>query len=160
MPTEDQEQIAFVQWLDLKGIPYWHTNNEMWTKSWKQKTRSKAMGTQSGIPDLFLVFKGRILGIEMKRQKGGIVSDSQKYWHQILALGGIETYVCHGCDEAIKLVESLCNPAQGYVCIPTNEIAAIRKELDDKETERQLKRLKNSEKIEKSAKKRKKPVEF
>lgn len=106
-PTEDQEQMSFVQWLDVQGIPYWHTNNEMWTKSWKQKTRSKRMGTKSGIPDLFLCFDGKLVGIEMKRQKGGVVSDNQKYWGYILENAGVPCFVCRGCDHAIETVEAI-----------------------------------------------------
>lgn len=107
VPTEDQEQMAFVEWLELNHIPHFHVNNEMWTKSWKQKTRSKKMGTKSGVPDLFLVFDGKTICIEMKRQKGGTVSDNQKYWGYILGLGGIKVYCCHGCDEAIETVQKL-----------------------------------------------------
>ena len=107
IPTEDQEQIEFVQWLDINDIPHWHTNNEMWTKSWKQKMRSKRMGTKSGIPDLFLCFDGKLIGIEMKRQKGGVVSDNQKYWGYILENAGVHCFVCRGCDHAIETVVSL-----------------------------------------------------
>lgn len=107
VPSEDVEQIHFVQWLDGEGIPYWHTNNEMWTKSWKQKNRAKEMGVKSGIPDLFLAFDGKLVGIEMKRTKGGVVSENQKYWGTILEAAGIPCFVCRGCDHAIQTVEEL-----------------------------------------------------
>lgn len=121
VPTEDAEQIAFVRWLDTQGIPYWHTNNEMWTKSWKQKTRSKQMGTKSGIPDLFLCFDGKLVGIEMKRQKGGVVSPTQKYWASILHSAGVEVFVCRGCAHAIETVETLLNSVE-YKKMPMSEI--------------------------------------
>lgn len=159
MPTEDEEQMAFVQWLDTQHIPYWHTNNEMWTKSWKQKTRSKAMGTQSGIPDLFLVFKNKIIGIEMKRQKRGVVSDNQKRWHKILGLGGVPCYVAHGCGEAIMLTRGLISQKE-VEKIPLAELDAIEEEFALIEQEKQLKRLKRAQNPAKSSKKPKKPVEF
>lgn len=107
VPSEDQEQIWFVQWLDEQGIPYWHTNNEMWTKSWKQKNRAKAMGVKSGIPDLFLCFDGKLVGIEMKKTKGGVVSDNQKYWGTILEAAGIPCFVCRGNEHAQETVQEL-----------------------------------------------------
>lgn len=103
-PTEDAEQMAVVAELTKRGIPFWHTNNEIWTSSWKQKGRSKAMGTQSGIPDLFVCFPGQLVGIEMKRQKGGVVSDNQKYWAQIIEQCNIPVWVAHGYDEAMEVV--------------------------------------------------------
>lgn len=106
-PREDVEQINFIAELDKRGYKYWHTNNEMWTKSWKQKTKSKEMGTQSGIPDLFICFKQGIIGFEMKRVKGGSVSPTQRYWHKILEACGIKCFVCRGCLAAIETLDSL-----------------------------------------------------
>lgn len=93
--------MAFVDFLEVQHIKYWHTNNEMFTKSWKQKTRSKAMGTQSGIPDLFICFHEGIVGFEMKRVQGGVVSENQKLWGVILGLCGIKVYCCRGADAAV-----------------------------------------------------------
>ena len=104
IPSEDAEQVAVVQELEARGIPYWHTNNEIWTSSWKQKARAKAMGTQSGIPDLFVCFPGQLVGIEMKRRKGGIVSPNQKYWANIIEQCNIPVWVAHGYDEAMEVV--------------------------------------------------------
>lgn len=107
IPSEDEEQMAFVDWLELNHIQFFHVNNEMWTKSWKQKVRSKEMGTQSGIPDLFLVFDGMMVGIEMKRTKNGTVSDNQKYWGVILETANIPVYCCRGCEHAIYTTEQI-----------------------------------------------------
>lgn len=104
VPTEDEEQMLVVEELAKRKIPCWHTNNEMWTKSWKQKKRSKDMGVQSGIPDLFVCFPGQLVGIEMKRRKGGVVSPTQKYWANIIEQCGIPVWVAHGYDEAMEVV--------------------------------------------------------
>lgn len=125
VPTEDAEQMTFVEWLELQHIPYWHTNNEMYSKSWKQKNRSKKMGTKSGIPDLFLCFNGRLVGIEMKRTKGGVVSPTQRYWGTILAGAGVECFVCRGCDHAIETVTSLLS--DGYKKMPNSVIKNAEK---------------------------------
>ena len=104
-PIEDVEQIDFIAELEKRGYKFWHTNNEMWTQSWKQKAKAKAMGVQSGIPDLFICFKQGIVGFEMKRQKGGVVSPTQHYWHKILEAAKIPCFVCRGCVHAIETLD-------------------------------------------------------
>ena len=54
-PTEEQEQMAFVQWLRLKGYAHFRVPNETYTKSFKQKAKNKALGVSSGVPDLAVV---------------------------------------------------------------------------------------------------------
>ena len=118
-PTEDAEHMAVVRALRAKGIPFWHTPNEIWTQSIKQKVRSKALGTQSGIPDLFVCFPGQIVGVEMKRKKGGVVSPTQKYWAQILEQCNIPVWVAHGYEEAMEVIAKY--EPLGKVKIPTIE---------------------------------------
>lgn len=105
LPTEDQEQAAFVQWLRLKGLPHFRVPNETFTRSWKQKAKNKALGVVSGVPDLFVVAGGRLVAVEMKRQKGGVVSASQAEWLKTLQGAEIACVVAKGADEAIKFIE-------------------------------------------------------
>lgn len=117
VPLEDAEQIAFVQWLDLQGLRHTAVPNSTYTTSWKQKTKNKAMGLHAGFPDLIVLIspkqsldgRGRLLGIEMKRQRGGTVSPEQRAW--IAALNGlatphIDSVVAHGAAEAIEYVST------------------------------------------------------
>lgn len=63
----------------------------------------KAEGVRKGVPDLFLAYphKGYAgLFIEMKRRKGGRVSDAQKAYIEALRGHGYAVVVCRGCDEA------------------------------------------------------------
>lgn len=106
--------------LIARGIPFWHTNNEMFTKSWKQKDRAKAMGVQSGIPDLFVCFPGQLVGIEMKRKDGGVVSANQKYWAYIIEQCNIPVWVAHGYDEAMEVIAKYEH--LGKVKIPQIEV--------------------------------------
>lgn len=142
-PLEDEEQINFIAELENRGYKFWHTNNEMWTKSWKQKAKSKAMGVQSGIPDLFICFKQGIVGFEMKRQKGGVVSPTQKYWHKILEAAKIPCYICRGCEHAIETLDYL--ESEGWEKIDLDLIWQWDEEL--------LKEQMGLDKIEKKAKK-------
>lgn len=108
VPTEDVEQRAFVQWLRANNLPHWRTPNETYTKSWAQKNKNKALGVSAGIPDLFIALAGKgLVGVEMKRVKGGTVSPAQKEWIAILnTIPGVEVHVARGCDEAIKIIQS------------------------------------------------------
>lgn len=113
VPTEYEEHVAFVQYLELKGYVYWHTPNQTFTKSWNQKRINKALGVKPGIPDLFVIVGNQVIGVEMKRTKGGTVSASQKDWMKKLAAAGIPTKVCKGADEAISYVETF-KPRKAY----------------------------------------------
>lgn len=72
-------------------------------------SRLKAEGVRSGVPDLFLAcghscYHG--LFIEMKKPKGGRVSDNQKSFIELLKDQGYATAVCHGWSEARQAIES------------------------------------------------------
>lgn len=142
-PSEDTEQISFVEYLDEQRIPYWHTNNEMWTNSWSQKTRAKEMGVKSGIPDLFVVFEQGLVGIEMKRKEKGVVSPTQMYWANLLERAKIPVYVCRGAEKAVETIEHLLK--NGY------------SKMQIEETYEEFIIRKNAEKLKK---KRQKPVKF
>jgi len=105
IPTEEQEQMRFIGWLVINNLDYWHTPNSTYTKSWSQKRHNTNMGVQSGIPDLFVIVKNRVVGVEMKRSKGGVVSANQKVWIDKLNRAGIETRVCKGSNEAIDFIQ-------------------------------------------------------
>ena len=121
VPLETDEQIAFVQWLRLRGFKFFHCPNEMGGQSRSLKVRAvqmKRMGVSKGVPDLFVFIpvtgvNGRIdayqmLAIEMKRaQKGSNVSAEQKEWLKTLNLAGVPSKVCKGAEEAVKFVEGL-----------------------------------------------------
>ena len=71
-------------------------------------SRLKAEGVRAGVPDLFLAqpnngFHG--LFIEMKKTKGGVVSDNQKCYLSLLKTSGYEVAVCHGWIEAKQTIE-------------------------------------------------------
>lgn len=109
VPTEDQEQKAFVQWLRFKGYPHFRVPNETYTKSFKQKAKNKALGVSAGVPDLFVCVPHgecyELVAVEMKRRKGGVVSAHQKEWLATLEQSNIKTTVARGCDEAMDFIE-------------------------------------------------------
>lgn len=117
-PLEDDECIAFSDWLKAKNIPAAHIANESRSSSKNAMIRGaklKRMGQSKGVWDyeVFIPVKGitgrvdcyELVKIEMKRRKGGTVSAEQKQWGKIYELAGIPCKVCKGADEAIRFVE-------------------------------------------------------
>ena len=116
-PLEDDECIAFSDWLKANNIPHCKIANESRSSSKAAMIRGaklKRMGQSRGVWDyeVFIPIKG-ITGrvdcyeqvkIEMKRRKGGVVSPEQKQWGKIYEMAGINCKVCKGADEAIKFV--------------------------------------------------------
>lgn len=126
VPTEEDEQIAFVQWCRLKGIICHHSGNEIGGSTPAMKARAikmKKLGTSKGFPDLLLFIP--ILGttgepdayqpvaIEMKRTKGSTTSAEQKAWLNILELTGIPCAVCKGAESAREFVEKIIKEIEG-----------------------------------------------
>lgn len=110
-PLEDQEQLALVNWLRMKGIRFHHSPNG----GHRHKAtagRLKAQGVSAGFPDL-IIFPNRgqsVLFIELKRVKGGRVSDEQRDWidylNELFCTGyPIQAEVCRGFSEARRFIE-------------------------------------------------------
>lgn len=105
IPTEKDEQITFCKWLDLKKIPYNATPNGGLRDKITASSLKKE-GVKAGFPDLTIFLPHKIIYIEMKRQKGGVVSPLQKQWGLVLdGLPYASFYVCCGFSEAVKVVE-------------------------------------------------------
>jgi hypothetical protein len=108
LPYEEEEPVALVQWLELSGYIFTSIPNSTWTPSRKQKRKNYAMGLRSGLPDLLIILPGKgLLFIEMKRQKGGEISECQKIWiEELNKIEGVEAIVCKGFEEAKKIILS------------------------------------------------------
>lgn len=106
IPTEYQEQVAFIQYLELKGYDYFRVPNETYTKSWNQKRINKALGVKAGIPDLFVIVDSNLVAVEMKRTKNSTTTASQIEWIKKLNSAGVPTKVCKGAEAAIKFIET------------------------------------------------------
>jgi hypothetical protein len=76
--------------------------------SMRQAVMMKRTGYVKGFPDIFIyeprdAFHG--LAIEMKREKGGVVSLHQKEWHKKLTERRYFCAICKGFDEAKKVID-------------------------------------------------------
>ena len=121
IPTEAEEQNAFVQWCRINDIIIHHSPNEGGggTSGAIRGAKMKKLGTSKGFWDLIIFIPirgvtGRVdcyeqIMIEMKRRKGGVLSPEQKQWQKIYELAGINCKVCKGADEAIAFVKKFVN---------------------------------------------------
>lgn len=101
LPSEHEEQCAFISAFrkTFPGVRIIAIPNGGW-RDIKTAARLKAEGVCKGVPDLFVPEWG--FWIEMKRQKGGKVSDEQKDWIEYLTANGYKAVVCKGKDEALQ----------------------------------------------------------
>lgn len=107
VPTEELEQMALVQYLELKGHKFTAIPNSTYTTSWKQKAKNKATGLRAGLPDLICIVNDNVVWIELKRTKGGVLSKHQKEWIKALEQAGQTVIVAKGAEQAIKFIENL-----------------------------------------------------
>ena len=113
IPTEAQEQKALFEWRDwakgkypalelLYHIPNGGSRNPIEARHLKEQ------GVMPGVPDICLPVpnvKYTALYIELKRRKGGRVSEDQRGWIAALNRVGCRAVVCHGWDEAREEIE-------------------------------------------------------
>lgn len=112
-PLEETDQLALVQWLRLHNICFHHSPNGGYRHK-VTAVRLKAMGASSGFPDIIILdpppaYCGlyHSVAIELKRKKGGVLSDTQSTWLEKLNKRGWCCKVAHGLDEAIEFLD-LC----------------------------------------------------
>ena len=112
IPTEEQEQLALVQWLELHKIRYTHVPNEGKHKV-QYRAKQKRLGVKPGVPDILIFDRPPLspenvgVAIELKRQKGGRVTPEQIAWLEDLKARGWAVAVCQGAMEAIRVLQEL-----------------------------------------------------
>ena len=117
VPTESDEQISLFQWAERQDKVYpelrlmYHIPNGG-LRNKVTAARLKAEGVKPGVPDIFLPApRGRWHGlyIELKRRKGGKVSDEQAAWIYSLDKMGYKVAVCRGWTEASEVIVGYLN---------------------------------------------------
>ena len=110
-PLECIEQETVSAWLDLHKVFYNISISGAYLHP-ATFNRLKRMGYKRGLPDILIferppAYGNQFVGvaIELKRKKGGIVSDEQKEWLEKLQKQGWFAIVCRGADEAILILE-------------------------------------------------------
>ena len=115
--TEDQVHLRVVKWLDMvlpHGYLLHHSPNEG-KRHINFKTKLKRMGTKSGWPDLEIFVPDESfypncrpspIMIELKRTKGGRISDHQKQLSRHFNHLGIRWYCCN----SVRAVRDVLRP--------------------------------------------------
>lgn len=113
VPSEDQEQMTFVQWFrrHYGGVLIFAIPNGGHRHP-AVAAKLKATGTVAGIPDLF-VPEWR-LWIEMKRVKGGKVSQAQQDIMEHLESIDYWVIVAKGADDAKMKVLDFCKNVRAF----------------------------------------------
>ena len=114
VPREDDEQAVVIMWASMNTAKYedvdllFHIPNGG-KRNPREAARFRQMGVRAGMPDLCLpVARGiyHALYIEMKRRRGGLVSEVQNRRIKRLLKAGNCVVVCRGADEAIEAIKS------------------------------------------------------
>ena len=120
VPTEAQECTALAQWLNRAGVLYTHVPMGG-LRDRKAAALLRNMGTKAGVPD-YLIFSlppaywmlrnvaGRDVhgvALEMKRRKGGTLTEPQKWWIAQLKLAGWHVIVARGAEDAVTQLTAL-----------------------------------------------------
>lgn len=112
IPTESQEQRAFVKWWRLQyptvrivAIPNGGTRDPI------EAAHLKAEGVTAGFPDLIIVEWKMV--IEFKRIKGSAISDAQRDWETYFLSIGWTHFFAYGCNDAIAHVKLFVKYLEG-----------------------------------------------
>jgi hypothetical protein len=77
--------------------------------------RRKRLGALAGWPDCGVWWRGRVVLIELKRERGWALSPAQKALHPRLAANGFPVAVCHTVSEALDAVSAAGIPLRGRI---------------------------------------------
>ena len=110
---ESQAQSAVFKWADLQQCKYpalkmLFAIPNGGKRSIVTASILKREGCRRGVPDIILLhpsggFHG--LAVEMKKEKGGVVSPEQKEWIKNLNDEGYSAHVCKGAESAIETIK-------------------------------------------------------
>ena len=112
VPTEAQEQMTLFSWAAMQSGKYpelnllYHVPNGG-SRHKAEAGRLRAEGVKAGVPDLCLpVARGQYHGlyIELKRQRGGRISEEQVRWINGLLKQGYAAAICKGWQEAASVI--------------------------------------------------------
>lgn len=111
LPTEYEEQVKIVVHVEKKGLLIFAVPNGG-KRYLLEAVKLKRSGVRSGVPDIMIPHARKSyhgLFIEVKRERGGIISDSQRYWINALNKEGYLAVICNGFEEAKLVIEDYFN---------------------------------------------------
>lgn len=112
VPREEEDQIIVADYLNYRGILWLHPPNGEKRTPWRG-AKLKRMGVLAGAADIIILEPpplhpdARGVLIELKRQKGGVVSEAQMRFFQLAEPIGWMCKVAFGADEALKYLHEI-----------------------------------------------------
>lgn len=114
IPSEHQEQRAFVEWLEANKYMFTAIPNGG-GRSITQAMKLKREGVRPGLPDMLVIVNGHLVWIEMKKSdlkpkrggKGGVSDDQWRWIDELNRCENTQVFVCYGSKDAIKAIESI-----------------------------------------------------
>jgi hypothetical protein len=116
--SEAQVQTAVVDLLARvrkPNVTYFHCPNGE-ARNVVTGAKLKRMGTRAGVLDLIIVIDGKTHGLELKRARGGSLSQIQREMHREMTGAGVVIETAAGIHEALDcLVRWKAIPPPNYV---------------------------------------------
>ena len=111
IPSEDQEQTALVQWLEIQKIVFYAIPNGGF-RNLLEAAKLKRCGVQSGVPDLCIpIPSGSYNGLYLELKKlTGKATENQLIWQALLRSNGYMSEIAKGFDEAKAIVLNYLKP--------------------------------------------------
>lgn len=111
-PYEEADQIELARWIDMRGVT-WNHPPLGGLRDNATAAKLRRMGAQAGVPDCMIYTPPprwpRMVGtaLELKRLKGGTVSQVQREWHEKLRACHWLVLIARGLHDAIEQLEGL-----------------------------------------------------
>lgn len=105
--SEAQEHAALANWLSLieRRTPgLWWTTIPLGGGGRIRGAQIKRAGARKGTPDLLIVYRGRTVFIELKRQRLSRVQPEQAACHADIILAGGAVFIAKGAQAAINFI--------------------------------------------------------
>lgn len=117
IPIEDELHAAVADALRVLLPPdavvnTWELRNAF---SAAEGARRKRLGALPGWPDMGVFWSGRLVLLELKRERGGYLSPAQRALHPRLAAAGFPVSIGHTVVEALDLVSAGGVPLRGRI---------------------------------------------
>lgn len=107
---EKDIQKEILEWLDTKdGLMFWRQNNGAVfgrNNAGAMAFRKPAKYTALGVPDIWVIWKGHAIGLEVKRP-GGNIRDEQKEFGRKLIFHGGYYFVVYSLDDAKRVLRTM-----------------------------------------------------
>lgn len=99
-------QSKIVNYLRMEGVLCFHVPNGTNVSNVRTRSLLKRSGLMSGVSDLIIVLKNRVVFVEVKTKKGRQSENQEFFQNQVQTLG-FEYYIWRDLQQAIDFIEEI-----------------------------------------------------